>query len=119
VDTHQRNQQLVSVVEKYLLEDSYQAALTRTQKEMKTLGLHPILGVRAIRKVYENTPSLDPVRDAAVYYEVKTLCEYGLSEKEAEQEATHRLFHLQRLILSPQLTHQICKRYIAHHPRGY
>lgn len=117
-ETFRRDYSIVVVMEKHLLNCGYREACRRTAAELKTQHITPIVETAAIRRVYEKVPPLDPLRDASVYYAVKTLRARGCSEEKAEQKVA--AFPEQYQLsgpLSPDLVHQICRRYVMHHPR--
>ena len=85
---------------------------------MKTLRVTPPVDTATRRRIYENAPSPNPVRDAGVYAAVKTLRGYGKSEEETEREiASYSKDYKSWGLLSPDLAHQICRRYARQHAR--
>lgn len=116
VETFLRNQHIVMTIENYLLDHGYREACRKTAAALKKQRVTPLIGEAAIRRIYEHMPPLDPIRDANIYFAVKTLCASGLSEEEAEHEvATHPKKHRLRGPLSAALVHQICRRYATTH----
>lgn len=113
-----RDEQIVVAVEKHLLACNYREALRRTAAELETQRVKPFTEA-AIRRVYENTRSPDPLKDASVHYAAQTVLQrYGCSNEEAEQEIAARPEEYKlHPPLSPDLVHQIRRRHVRRHPR--